>query len=166
MVGLEETTAELKDRVVFINRVTKVVKGGKKLGFSALVVVGDGNGLVGYAKGKAREVPIAIQKAIKKARKKLIKVNLDGNTIPHEVIGKKDAAKVILKPAVEGTGLIAGGAVRAVLEMVGVKNVISKSLRSNNPFALVQATINALMNLHTPEEIAKLRGKSPEELRK
>ncbi|OGF61679.1 MAG: 30S ribosomal protein S5 [Candidatus Fischerbacteria bacterium RBG_13_37_8] len=161
---IEETT-ELKDRVVFINRVTKVVKGGKKLGFAALVVVGDGKGTVGFAKGKAREVPMAIQKAIKKARKRVIKVLITGTTISHEVIGKKDAAVVMLKPAAPGTGLIAGGAVRAVMEMAGIQDILTKSLRSTNPFALVRAAIDGLSQLTSVEEIAKLRGKSPEELK-
>lgn len=161
---LEQEELELKDKVVFINRVTKVVKGGKKLGFAALVVVGDGKGRVGFAKGKAREVPMAIQKAIKKARKKLILISMKGTTIPHEVIGRQDAAIVLLKPAAAGTGVIAGGAVRAVLEMVGIQDVLTKSLRSTNPFALVRATINGLSKLTTIENVAKLRGKSIEEL--
>jgi len=162
---VEEETAELKDRVVFINRVTKVVKGGKKLGFSALVVVGDGKGRVGFAKGKAREVPMAIQKAIKKAKKRIIQIPLNGTTIHHEVIGKKDAAVVILKPAAAGTGVIAGGAVRAVLEMAGIQDILTKSLRSTNPFALVRATINGLSKLVSTEQVAKLRGKNIEELK-
>jgi small subunit ribosomal protein S5 len=161
---LEQDALELKDKVVFINRVTKVVKGGKKLGFAALVVVGDCKGSVGFAKGKAREVPMAIQKAIKKARKKLVKISLQGTTIPFEVIGRQDAAIVLLKPAAAGTGVIAGGAVRAVLEMVGIQDVLTKSLRSTNPFALVRATINGLKRLAAPEDIAKLRGKSLEEM--
>jgi small subunit ribosomal protein S5 len=160
----EQEALELKDKVVFINRVTKVVKGGKKLGFAALVVVGDGKGSVGYAKGKAREVPMAIQKAIKKARKKLVKVVLQGSTIPHEVIGRQDAAVVLLKPAAAGTGVIAGGAVRAVLEMVGIQDILTKSLRSTNPFALVRATVNGLCKLTSPESVAKLRGKTIEEM--
>lgn len=162
---VEEETAELKDRVVFINRVTKVVKGGKKLGFSALVVVGDGKGRVGFAKGKAREVPMAIQKAIKKAKKHIMEVPLNGTTIHHEVIGKKDAAVVILKPAVPGTGVIAGGAVRAVLEMAGIQDILTKSLRSTNPFALVRATIDGLSKLVSTEKVAQLRGKNIEEFK-
>lgn len=161
---LEQEELELKDKVVFINRVTKVVKGGKKLGFAALVVVGDGKGRVGFAKGKAREVPMAIQKAIKKARKKLVTISMQGTTIAFEVIGRQDAAVVLLKPAATGTGVIAGGAVRAVLEMVGIQDVLTKSLRSTNPFALVRATINGLSKLSSPEDIAKLRGKTIEEL--
>ncbi len=160
---VEEEVVELKDRVVFINRVTKVVKGGKKLGFSALVVVGDGKGRVGFAKGKAREVPMAIQKAIKRAKKNIIQVPLNGTTIHHEVIGKKDAAVVILKPAVPGTGVIAGGAVRAVLEMAGIQDILTKSLRSTNPFALVRATIDGLSKLISSEKITMLRGKKIEE---
>ncbi len=150
---------ELKDRVIFINRVTKVVAGGKRLNFTALVVVGDEQGHVGFGKGKAREVPMAIQKAIKRARKNLIEVPLVGTTIPYEVIGRHDAGMVLLKPASRGTGVIAGGPVRAVLELAGIRDVLTKSMRSNNPFAVVRATFDALMSLHSPEEIAALRKK-------
>ncbi len=150
---------DLKDRVIFVNRVTKVVAGGKRLRFMALVVIGDENGHVGYGKGKAREVPMAIQKAIKRARKNLIEVPLVDTTIPHEVIGRHDAGLVILRPASRGTGVIAGGPVRAVMELAGIRDVLTKSLRSNNPFAVVRATFHALQQLRSPEQIARLRGK-------
>ncbi len=150
---------ELKDRVIFVNRVTKVVAGGKRLRFTALVVVGDENGHVGFGKGKAREVPMAIQKAIKRARKNLIEVPIVGTTIPHEVIGRHDAGQVLLKPASRGTGVIAGGPVRAVLELAGIRDVLTKSMRSNNPFAVIRATFEALSQLESPESVAARRGK-------
>ncbi len=155
---------QLKDQVVSINRVTKVVKGGKNLSFSALVVVGDGAGHVGYGNGKAREVPMAIRKGIESAKKTLVKVNITPTTIPHAVVGHYGAGKVLLKPAAEGTGVIAGGAVRAVVEAAGILNVLSKSLGTTNPHNVVKATMDALLKLRTPEEVALVRGKLQEEL--
>lgn len=147
----------LKDKVVFINRVTKVVKGGKRFSFSALVVVGDGNGWVGMGKGKAAEVPDAIRKAVERAKKNLIKVPLTKGTLPYEVIGHFGAEDVLLKPAAAGAGVIAGGAVRAVMEVCGVQNVISKSLGSGNPCNVVKATLNGLEELKSPDSIRNMR---------
>ena len=154
----------LKDKLVYLNRVAKVVKGGKRFNFSALVVVGDGNGKVGVGKGKAAEAPVAIKKAVERAKKSMIQVSLKGHTIPHEILGHYGAGRVLLKPASEGTGLIAGGASRSVLEVVGVRNVLCKSLGSSNPHNVVSATINGLMRLRTAEQVAALRGRSVEEL--
>ncbi|HEY6011838.1 MAG TPA: 30S ribosomal protein S5 [Nitrospirota bacterium] len=154
----------LKDKLVYLNRVAKVVKGGKRFNFTALVVVGDGNGKVGVGKGKAAEAPVAIKKAVDRAKKSMIQVSLKGNTIPHEVLGHFGAGKVLLKPASEGTGLIAGGASRSVLEVVGVRNVLCKSLGSSNPHNVVSATIEGLMRLKSAEQVAALRGRSVEEL--
>ena len=154
----------LKEHVVSINRVTKVVKGGKNLSFSALVVVGDGEGIVGYGMGKAREVPMAIRKGIELAKKNLIKVNLTPPTIPHLVQGRYEASNVLLKPAPEGTGVIAGGPVRPVLEAVGVQNVRTKILGSSNPHNVIRATFDGLLNMKDPYEVARLRGKQVEEL--
>ena len=155
---------ELKDTVVSISRVTKVVKGGKNLSFSALVVVGDGHGVVGFGIGKAKEVPSAIKKAIESAKKTLVRVPMKGSSIPHPVLGKFGAGAVLLKPAPDGTGIIAGGAVRAVVESCGIHNVLTKSLGSANPHNVVRATFAALESLRDPAAVARLRGKDVEEL--
>ena len=155
---------EFIEKVVYLNRVSKTVKGGRVMKFSALVVVGDGKGTVGYGLGKAAEVSEAIIKGIADAKKNMIKVSLSGNTIPHDVIGIYGAGTVLLKPATEGTGVIAGGAVRAVMDAVGIKNVYSKCLRSNNPQNVVKATMAGLTALRSPEQVAAIRGKSVEEI--
>jgi small subunit ribosomal protein S5 len=155
---------ELKDTVVSISRVTKVVKGGKNLSFSALVVVGDGHGVVGFGIGKAKEVPSAIKKAIEAAKKVLVRVPMKGTTIPHPVLGNFGAGSVLLKPAPDGTGIIAGGAVRAVVESAGINNVLTKSIGSANPHNVVRATFVALSELRDPAAVARLRGKDLEEL--
>ena len=155
---------ELIEKVVYLNRVSKTVKGGRVMKFSALVVVGDGKGTVGYGLGKAAEVSEAILKGIADAKKNMVKVSLDGDTIPHEVMGIFGAGTVLLKPAPEGTGVIAGGAVRAVMDAVGIKNVYSKCLRSNNPQNVVKATMAGLTSLRSPEQVAAIRGKSVEEI--
>ena len=161
---IDPSQLEIKDSVVSINRVTKVVKGGKNLSFSALVVVGDGHGVVGFGVGKAKEVPSAIKKGIEAAKKNLIKVPLKGSTIPHQVVGKFGSGSVLLKPAPEGTGLIAGGAVRAVVESAGIHNVLTKSLGSANPHNVVRATFQGLADLKDPAFVARMRGKEEAEL--
>jgi small subunit ribosomal protein S5 len=155
---------DLKDQVISINRVTKVVKGGKNLSFAALVVVGDESGHVGFGTGKAREVPQAIKKAVESARKNLIRVPIINNTLPHPITGKYGAGQVLLKPASEGTGVIAGGAVRAVMQAVGVRDVRTKVLGSDNPHNVVRATFNGLLRMKDPVEVARLRGKQVDEL--
>jgi small subunit ribosomal protein S5 len=161
---IDASQLDIKDTVVSINRVTKVVKGGKNLSFSALVVVGDGHGVVGFGIGKAKEVPSAIKKAIEAAKKNLIRVPLAGTTIPHRVVGNFGAGSVLLKPAPDGTGIIAGGAVRAVVESAGVTNILTKSLGSANPHNVVRATFAGLASLTDPVTIARLRGKELSEL--
>ena len=161
---IDPSQLDIKDTVVSINRVTKVVKGGKNLSFSALVVVGDGHGVVGFGVGKAKEVPSAIKKGIESAKKSLIRVPLQGTTIPHTVLGKFGSGSVLLKPAPEGTGIIAGGAVRAVVEAAGLHNVLTKSLGSANPHNVVRATFNGLECLKEPNAVARLRGKDLEEM--
>ena len=161
---IDVSSMELEERVVAINRVSKTVKGGRIFKFSALVVVGDGNGLVGFGIGKSGEVPDAIRKGIEDAKKNVIKVSLRGTTIPHEVIGKFGAGEVLLMPAPKGTGVIAGGPVRAVVETVGIKDIRTKAIRSNNPCNVVRATINGLSQLRTAEEVAAIRGKSVKEI--
>ena len=161
---IDPSQLELNDKVVTIKRVTKTVKGGRNMRFTALVVVGDGKGTVGYGLGKAAEVSEAILKGIADAKKNMVKVSLAGNTIPHDVIGIFGAGKVLLKPATEGTGVIAGGAVRAVMEAVGIKNICAKCLRSNNPQNVVKATMAGLTSLRSPEQVAAIRGKTVEEI--
>ena len=161
---IDPNALQLKDQVIAINRVTKVVKGGKNLSFAALVVVGDGAGIVGYGSGKAREVPMAIRKGIESAKKSLAKVNVLQGSIPHTVTGHYGAGRVLLKPAPPGTGVIAGGAVRAVVEAAGIQNVLTKSLGTTNPYNVVKATMDALLQLRDVQEVANTRGKGPEEL--
>jgi small subunit ribosomal protein S5 len=161
---IDASELELKDTVVSISRVTKVVKGGKNLSFSALVVIGDGHGIVGFGIGKAKEVPSAIKKAIEAAKKALVRVPMRGTSIPHPVLGKFGAGSVLLKPAPDGTGIIAGGAVRAVVESAGIHNVLTKSLGSANAHNVVRAAFDALTRLKDPAYIARLRGKDVEEL--
>jgi small subunit ribosomal protein S5 len=162
--SISASSLNLKDQLISVNRVTKVVKGGKNLSFAALVVVGDESGVVGFGTGKAKEVPNAIKKAVEAAKKNLIKVTLIDGTLPHEIIGKYGAGRVLLKPAKEGTGVIAGGAVRAVLQSLGVHNVRTKILGSNNPHNVIRATFDGLLRMKDPFEVARLRGKQVDEL--
>ncbi|KRM04901.1 MAG: 30S ribosomal protein S5 [Liquorilactobacillus ghanensis] len=164
MTFIDPAQLDLEDRVVAINRITKVVKGGRRLRFAALVIVGDHNGHVGFGTGKAQEVPEAIRKAVDAARKNLIKVPMVGETLPHEVIGEHSGSRIMLKPAIAGSGVAAGGAVRAVMELAGVADVTSKSLGSNTPINVVRATVNGLLKLKNAAEVATLRGISTQHL--
>ena len=164
MARIDGSVLDLKEKLVAINRVSKTVKGGRIFKFAALMVVGDGKGTVGFGIGKSGEVPDAIRKGIEDAKKNLIRVPLKGSTIPHEVLGSYGAARVLLKPAAPGTGVIAGGPVRSVVEAVGIKDIRTKALRSNNPCNVVRATLEGLKNLRTAEEVAAIRGKSVKEI--
>jgi small subunit ribosomal protein S5 len=154
----------MREKMIAINRVTKVVKGGRIMGFAALTVVGDGDGRIGMGKGKSKEVPVAVQKAMEEARRKMIKVTLKNGTLQHSVTGKHGASSVMIMPAKEGTGVIAGGPMRAIFEVLGVTNVVAKSNGSTNPYNMVRATLNGLSKMSTPSEIASKRGKSVEEI--
>lgn len=164
--NIDASTLNLEETVVVTRRVSKTVKGGRIMRFAAVVVVGDRNGHIGYGTGKSAEVPEAIKKAIEDAKKNMITVSLKGTSIPHEVIGEFGAARVLIKPAAEGTGIIAGGTCRAVLDLAGIKDIRAKSLRSNNKINVVKATFAGLASLRTAEEVAKIRGKNAEDLRK
>jgi small subunit ribosomal protein S5 len=164
MQHTEERADGLREKMVAVNRVTKVVKGGRVLGFAALTVVGDGDGGVGMGKGKAREVPVAVQKALEEARRKMFRVSLRNGTLQHAVIGRHGASKVLMQPASEGTGIIAGGPMRAVFEVAGVTNILAKCIGSTNPYNVVRATLDGLRRMRTPAEIAAKRGKSVEEI--
>lgn len=160
----KENDDGLREKMIAINRVSKVVKGGRTMSFAALTVVGDGDGRIGMGKGKAREVPVAVQKAMEQARRGLYKVALKNGTLHHTVVGKHGASKVLISPAAEGTGVIAGGPMRAIFEVMGVRNVVAKSLGSSNPYNMVRATLNGLRACSTPSEIAAKRGKTVEEI--
>jgi small subunit ribosomal protein S5 len=164
MAGGEERGDGLREKMIAINRVTKVVKGGRVMGFAALVVVGDGDGRVGMGKGKAREVPISVQKAMDEARRKLVKINLKNGTLHHAVIGRHGSARVYMQPASDGTGIIAGGPMRAIFEVMGVTNVLAKIVGSTNPYNVVRATLNGLQAMNTPSDVAAKRGKTVEEI--
>lgn len=163
-MAAEERDDGLREKMIAVNRVTKVVKGGRILGFAALTVVGDGDGRIGMGKGKSKEVPVAVQKAMDEARRKMIKVPLRQGTLHHSVIGEHGASRVLMSPAKEGTGVIAGGPMRAIFDVMGVTNVVAKSIGSTNPYNMVRATINGLSKMSTPAEIAAKRGKSIEEI--
>jgi small subunit ribosomal protein S5 len=160
----EERSDGLREKMVAVNRVTKVVKGGRILGFAALTVVGDGDGAIGMGKGKAREVPVAVQKALDEARRKMFRVSLKNGTLQHAVIGQHGSSKVLIQPASEGTGIIAGGPMRAVFEVMGITNVLAKCIGSTNPYNVVRATLDGLRAMRTPAEIAAKRSKSVEEI--
>ena len=160
----EQRTDGLREKMIAINRVTKVVKGGRILGFAALTVVGDGEGRVGMGKGKAREVPVSVQKAMDEARRKLVKISLKGGTLQHAVVGRHGAARVYMQPASDGTGIIAGGPMRAVFEVLGVTNVLAKIIGSTNPYNVVRATLNGLQAMNSPADVAAKRGKTVEEV--
>jgi small subunit ribosomal protein S5 len=164
MQGGEERNDGLREKMIAVNRVTKVVKGGRVLGFAALTVVGDGDGGVGMGKGKSREVPVAVQKSFEEARRKMVRVSLKNGTLHHAVVGRHGASRVIMQPASEGTGIIAGGPMRAVFEVVGVTNVLAKCLGSTNPYNVVRATLDGLKKIYTPSEVAAKRGKTIEEI--
>jgi small subunit ribosomal protein S5 len=164
MERIDASSLDLKDQVISINRVTKVVKGGKNLSFSALVVVGNEGGVVGFGSGKAREVPLAIKKGIEAAKKNLIRVPLAGTTLPHQILGRFGSGHVLLKPAPEGTGVIAGGPVRAIMQAVGVRDVVTKSIGSSNPHNVVRATFDGLRSIKDPTSVARLRGQAVEEV--
>ncbi len=164
MAKIDGSTLDLQEKVVSINRVSKTVKGGRIFKFAALVVVGDGNGTIGFGIGKSGEVPDAVRKGIEDAKKNLMKISLKGTSIPHEVIGAYGAGRVLMKPAPEGTGVIAGGPVRAVVEVAGIKDIRTKALRSNNPINVVKATVEGLRSLRNVEEVAAIRGKSVQEI--
>jgi small subunit ribosomal protein S5 len=160
----EERDDGMREKMIAVNRVTKVVKGGRIMGFAALAVVGDGDGRIGMGKGKSKEVPVAVQKAMEEARRKMIKVSLKNGTLQHTVTGKHGASSVMISPAKDGTGVIAGGPMRAIFEVMGVTNVVAKSNGSTNPYNMVRATLNGLASMNTPSEIAAKRGKSVEEI--
>ncbi|HCK04096.1 MAG: 30S ribosomal protein S5 [Methylophilales bacterium] len=161
----EQNQDGLREKMIAVNRVTKVVKGGRIMSFAALTVVGDGDGAIGMGKGKAREVPLAVQKAMDEAKKGMLKVNLNNGTLFHSVTGKHGAAKVFIQPASEGTGIIAGGAMRAIFEVMGITDVLAKCIGSSNPYNVVRATLNGLAAVNSPSEIAAKRGKTVEEIR-